>query len=93
MPDFGRKLNLDNEPKRMFPPLPKVAKYGERYGKATTIQTVEEANEWVKVLVEWAQWHQPDKTPEELEAQERGNIRYYSGYYDNETCKRVCSLF
>lgn len=73
-------------------PLPDVMTLGDCYHPAMKCQTQEEADAWFEALVE-RDIRVHGLSREKAEAQERSNIGYFSGYYDNETAQRVFRLF
>ena len=72
-------------------PLPKKITIGDKYGPAMKIEDAEEAKEYFELCVQHCmRW---ERTREEAEEMERGNLGYYAGYYDEITRERVERLF
>lgn len=65
---------------------------GECYGAAVAVKKQEDADRYFKALVASAQrkW---GKTLEQATADEKANLGYYAGYYDQETNIRVQRLY
>jgi len=72
--------------------LPANATVGEKYNPIAQITTREEAAAYLESLVEWQMQHH-GRPREMAESIERANIGYYSGYFSEETGKRVRQLF
>ena len=68
------------------------ATIGEIYGPAMEIKDYQEAQEYLRMLIDRQKkyWH---RTEEEAMRIEMMNIGYYAGYYDAETAERVYKLF
>ena len=73
-------------------PLPDEITIGESYGPCTRIETQEEADAYFERLVE-RNMRTSDHSRKQAEEIERGNIGYFSGYYDPKTMVRVQELF
>ena len=65
---------------------------GDLYHPAMEITDQEDADQYFEKLV---QLHMKSwgKSREEAERTERSNLGYFSGYYDEETARRVATLF
>jgi hypothetical protein len=70
---------------------------GEKYHPAMQVQTEQEATEYLHKLVMYhaSRYDGSDgaRTSEQIYAIERGNIGYWTGYFDGETYERVNRLF
>lgn len=66
---------------------------GELYGPAVEAKTQEEADALFKGLVEYCMSRNSELNLESAAALVRTNLGYYSGYYDNDTVKRVQRLY
>lgn len=64
---------------------------GEKYGKAMKITDRDEASAYFEECVQHTMSF--GKNREDAEKIEHENIGYYAGYYDQETAKRVNSLY
>jgi len=64
---------------------------GKKYGKAMNITNSDEASIYFEECVQHTMSF--GKSREDAEKIERENIGYYAGYYDQETIKRVNSLY
>jgi hypothetical protein len=65
---------------------------GEKYGPAMDVSTEIEAREYFEKLVQHSM-KVANRTREDAEWLEKTNIRYYSGYYDQQTRERVLALY
>ena len=63
----------------------------ELYKPAMEIQTKKEADEWLEGLIWFGMLH--GQTREEATKIQRGNLKYWTKFYDKETMKRVNYLF
>jgi hypothetical protein len=80
------------------PKFKKNATIGEIYGPAMEITDPEEAKVYFEALVKHILALDIEDEPkitsrEEAEKLIRGNLGYYSGYYDSKTMQRVFKLF
>jgi len=66
--------------------------YGESLGPAMDITDPEDAKQYFKSYTEWLQ-SKIGTTYTDAEEIAKRNISYYTGYYNNETQKRVLNLF
>lgn len=65
---------------------------GDRYHYAMTLQTPQEAQEYLAELTTWLM-RVSGRDEAESRRIELGNIGYFAGYYDEATRQRVYSLF
>ena len=66
---------------------------GETYGVACQhIRTEEEANEFLKSLIEY-HFRRCGGNKEEIEIDLKNSLSYFAGYYDTKTIRRVNKLF
>ena len=65
---------------------------GDLYRPAVGIKTKEEAEDYLRKLVQWSVEHH-GKDPSEAERIQKSNLGYYAGYFDRETMTRVHELF
>ena len=66
--------------------------YGETLGSAMEITDPEEANEYLRVMVERGIWRE-GLSREVAEKNAKSNLGYFAGYCDTETRIRVNRLF
>ncbi len=72
--------------------FPDVVTLGDKYGPAMKITDPAEATAYFEACVEHMM-RMTDKTREEAETTERGNLGYWAGSYGAETRRRVERLF
>lgn len=65
---------------------------GECYANIGKVSTVEQAGEYLDALVTWSMATH-GQTRDEAETMQQHNIGYWSGYYDEETGRRIRHLF
>jgi hypothetical protein len=73
--------------------IPDRVTYGEKYGPAMKVETVERAAEYFNACVEHTMRLNSKLTREEAESMERTSIGYWSGYYGREMMKKVRVLY
>lgn len=66
--------------------------YGETLTPAMSITDPEDAKQYMRSYIEWMQ-KKAGVDSHEAEMIVKANLSYYTGYYDDETSKRVRRLF
>jgi len=70
-----------------------MIKLSTQYDIAMRLQTEDEADSFLALLIAQHLSAAPERSREEAERIERDNLAYYAGYFDHETRARVERLF